>query len=59
MNREIALYELAEKIERRLGPVWAEPYWEAYRRVIYTDRPWISDEQIDRLLAKGRERLAS
>lgn len=59
MNREIAMFELAEAVERRLGPVAAEPYWHAYKRIVYTDHAPISDAQIDRLLAKGRQRLLS
>lgn len=58
MNREVAMYDLAEEIERKLGEERAEPYWEAYRRMVYADRVPISDEQVDRLIAKGRERLA-
>lgn len=59
MNREIAMADLAEAIERRLGAVAATPYWHAYKRIIYTDYAPISDAQIDRLLAKGRSRLLS
>lgn len=58
-NREVSMAHLAQMIERTLGEAHAEPYWEAYRRMIYTDRVPISDEQVDRLLAKGSERLTN
>lgn len=59
MNREVLMFEAAEAIERKLGAIAAEPYHNAYRRMVYTDRYPISDAQVDRLLAKAQQRLAS
>lgn len=58
LDRELAMYDMAEDIERVLGEVEAEPYRVAYLRIINADRPAISDAQVDALLAKGRQRLA-
>lgn len=58
MERENAIHDLAYLIERRLGEAEGQPYWDAYRRVIYSDRPWISDDELDGLLVQGRKLLA-
>lgn len=58
MCREVDMHDTAEAIERKFGEHRAEPYWAAYRRIIYTDRAPISDEQVDRLIAKGQALLS-
>jgi hypothetical protein len=55
---EIQVHDMAERIERRKGAKIAEPFWEAYRRMIYTDRPEISDAEIMETLRKGADILA-
>lgn len=57
MNREVAMADLAEAMQRKFGEVAALPYWYAYKRIVYSDYTPISDAAIDRLLAVGRRRL--
>jgi len=55
---EIKVHDMAEKIERIKGAKVAEPFWNAYRRIIYTNYPEISDTEIVEILGKGEEILA-
>lgn len=56
---EIQMHDMAEAIERRNGAAMAEPFWNAYRRMIYTNYPEISDTEAMETLRNGAEILAA
>jgi hypothetical protein len=56
-NREVAVYEMAYRVERAAGQRAGKPFRDAYARIVYADRAFIGDAEIDRLLAEGARLL--
>lgn len=53
INREVALWAMAERVEQAAGLLAGKPFRDAYSRVIRAKRDEISNAEIDRLLAAG------
>ena len=58
INREVALWAMAEQVEQAAGLLAGKPFRDAYSRVAYSrviraKREEINNAEIDRLLAAG------
>lgn len=53
INREVALWAMAERVEQAAGLLASKPYRDAYSRAINDNHKKNSDIEIDRLLAAG------